>query len=266
MRTSERFAVPLLGLVALAAIVAMPAIGGAQGAVQDHQYSTADIEAGSRLYAGQCALCHAPNGDGVDGVDLRRGRFRTSVSDEDLAAVISTGIATSGMPSFRFQPAEMSAVIAFIRAGFDTSGVAVKVGNPDRGRALFAGKGSCANCHRVRGAGPRTAPDLSDIGAIRSPAALQRSLLDPTSGMMPINRPVRAVTRDGRIFRGRRLNEDTFTVQIMDEEERLVSLEKADLRQYEVGDVSPMPAATTTLQGDEIADMIAYLLTLKGLP
>ncbi len=245
------------------AVLALPVLARAQTA--DHQYSTADIEAGARLYSGQCALCHAANGDGVDGVDLRRGRFRTAVSDEDLGNVITTGVATAGMPGFRFQPSELTAVIAFIRAGFDTSGVAVKVGNPQRGRALYDGKGQCATCHRVNGVGSRTAPDLSDIGIIRSPAALQRSILDPTGSMFPINRPVRAVTRDGRIFRGRRLNEDTYTVQIMDEEERLVSLEKADLREYEIGTASPMPPGGGVLKGDEVADMIAYLLTLKGL-
>ena len=243
------------------AILALPAPADAQ--IQDHQYSTQDIEAGARIYSGQCALCHAANGDGVDGVDLRRGRFRTAVSDEDLTNVITTGIATAGMPGFKFQPNEMTAVIAYIRAGFDTSGVAVKVGNPQRGKALYDGKGQCATCHRVNGMGSRTAPDLSDIGAIRSPTALQRALLDPTGSMFPINRPVRAVTLDGRIFRGRRLNEDTYTVQIMDEEERLVSLEKKDLREYQIGTESPMPA--DVLKGDEVSDMIAYLLTLKGL-
>ena len=104
----------------------------AQGSSQDHQYSTADIEAGSRLYAGQCSLCHGPNGDGVNGVDLRRGQFRRSVSDEDLGRVIVSGVADAGMPGFRLQPAEVETLVAFIRAGVDVSGIAVKVGNPDR--------------------------------------------------------------------------------------------------------------------------------------
>jgi putative heme-binding domain-containing protein len=155
-------------------------------------------------------------------------------------------------------------VIAFIRAGFDPSGTAVKVGDPARGRLLFSAKGNCAACHRVNGVGPRTAPDLSDVGAIRTPAALQRSLLDPSSGMLPINRPVRAVTRDGVTIRGRRLNEDTFTVQLIDDKERLISLIKADLREYEIGRTSPMPSAAKTMTGDEISDLVAYLLTLKG--
>ena len=109
------------------------------------------------------------------------------------------------------------------------------------------------------------APDLSDIGATHSPAALQRSLLDPTGGMWPINRPVRIVTGDGRTIRGRRLNEDTYTVQLIDEQERLVSLLKADLREYEVAKTSPMPSLAGKLTDDELWDLVAYLLSLKGL-
>ena len=83
--------------------------------------------------------------------------------------------------------------------------------------------------------------------------------------MVPINRPVRAVTRDGTVINGRRLNEDTFTVQLVDDHERLVSLEKAELREYTILTTSPMPAYEQTLTDDERADLLAYLLTLKGL-
>ena len=86
------------------------------------------------------------------------------------------------------------------------------------------------------------APDLSDIGATRSAGSLLRSLTDPASQMMPINRPVRAVTRDGKVINGRRLNEDTYTVQLLDDQERLVSLVKADLREYTILTASPMPS------------------------
>jgi putative heme-binding domain-containing protein len=237
-----------------------------QTSSQDHpgQYSAIDIEAGSRLYAGQCALCHGPNGDLVTTVDLRRGRFRHALSDEDLGRVIRAGIPDAGMPGFALQPSEVDGLIAFLRAGFDLSATAVKVGHPERGQALFEGKGGCGACHRVNGTGPRAAPDLSDVGAIRSPAALQRSLVDPSSAMLPINRPVRAVTRDGRTIRGRRLNEDTYSVQLIDDQERLVSLMKTDLREYEVGTTSPMPSFAKTFNGDELANLVAYLLSLKG--
>lgn len=233
---------------------------------QDHQYSVEDIQAGGRLYTAQCALCHGANGDGVTGIDLRRGQFRRSVSDDDLQRIIATGVPGAGMPAFNLPAAEISHVVAYIRAGFDAGGTAVKVGNPARGETVFNGKGSCTTCHRVNGAGSRVAPDLSDIGGARSAAALQRSLLNPSSGMWPINRPVRLVTRSGETVRGRRLNEDTYTVQLIDSNERLRTFAKADLREFDVSTTSTMPAATTTLNGEEIADVIAYLLSLKGMP
>jgi len=240
------------------------ATGAAQ--VQDHQYSREAIEIGSRLYVRECALCHGPNGDEVDGVDLRRGRFVRVLSDQDIRDLITAGIPDAGMPGIELRASELDGLVAFIRAGFDATGVAVRVGDAGRGRLLFEGKAECSTCHRVHGRGPRLAPDLSDIGAIRTPAALQRALLDPTGSMMPINRPARAVTRDGRTIRGRRLNEDTYTVQLIDEMERLVSLDKADLVALELADTSPMPSVADRLSGDELADIVAYLLSLRGLP
>ncbi len=231
---------------------------------QDHpgQYSQADIDAGSRVYNSQCVQCHGPNGDMVPGIDLRRGLFRRSSTDEDLAQVIVAGVPGAGMPPVALQPPELTAVIAFMRAGFDRTST-VRIGDPARGRDVFDGAGACGTCHRVNGRGPRTAPDLSDIGLTRTPAALQRSLLDPSSGMMPINRPIRIVTTDGRTITGRRLNEDTYTVQLMTDREQLLSISKADVRSYVVEPRSTMPSYAGRLTADEISDAIAYLLTLK---
>jgi putative heme-binding domain-containing protein len=108
------------------------------------------------------------------------------------------------------------------------------------------------------------APDLSDIGAVRSAGSLQRSLLDPASQTMPINRPVRVVMKDGTIVNGRRLNEDTYSLQIMDDHEHLRAFVKADLREYTIATTSAMPSYRSALSGDEIADLLAYLLSLKG--
>ena len=240
----------------------------AQAPAQDHpgQYDRADIESGSRLYGAQCAGCHGPNGDMVNGVDLRRGQFKTAVTDEDLVRVLRTGAPGAGMPAFPgLQSSDVTGLIAFIRSGFDAAAGGVIVGEAARGRTLFSGKGACNGCHRVNGSGPRVATDLSDIGAIRTPVSLQRALLDPAGSLLPASRMVRAVTRDGRTIRGRRLNEDTHTVQLIDEHETLVSLTKADLRSLEFNPVSTMPPATKTLTAAEISDVIAYLLSLKGL-
>ena len=92
---------------------------------------------------------------------------------------------------------------------------------------------------------------------------LERSVRDPSSALLPINRPVRIVMRDGKTIRGRRLNEDTQTVQVIDDKERLVSIIKKDVRSFDVAKESAMPAYSDKLSNDEIADVVAYLLTLR---
>ena len=114
---------------------------GAAVAQQDHTYTRADVEAGQRLYGPQCQVCHGATGDGVPGIDLRLGRFRRSSSDEDLARIITSGIPGTGMPGFKLQPAELTGVIAFIRAGFDAASASVRVGNAERGQGAVRGQG-----------------------------------------------------------------------------------------------------------------------------
>jgi cytochrome c oxidase cbb3-type subunit III len=242
------------------------AIGAVQTSAQSHpgEYAPADIAYGARFYDGQCTTCHGANGDGVGGVDLRSGKFRSAVTDQDLIRVITTGIPGTGMLGFKLDSSEITGIIAYLRnmTSFDRG--SVKAGDALRGRAVLEGKGGCASCHRVGAQGSRVAPDLSDVGATRSAGSLLRSLTDPTSQMMPINRPVRIVTRDGKVINGRRLNEDTYTVQLLDDQEKLISLLKSDLREYTIQTVSPMPSYQNKLTPDELADLVAYLLSLKG--
>ncbi len=254
--------VSTVALLALTCLLATPAAR----AQEQHpgEYSPSAVESGSRVYAAQCATCHAATGNGVSGIDLRRGLFPRVNSDDDLRRVIRDGVPGTAMRKFAFTPTEQNGLIAYIRAGLDVAGRAVKVGDASRGKAVFDTKGGCAGCHRVAGTGPRQAPDLTDIGSLRSASMLQQTILEPTAVMLPINRPVRAVTKDGTVVTGRRLNEDTYTVQLIDDRARLVSLTKSELKEYQVLTTSPMPAFRGKLSAEEVSDVIAYLLTLKG--
>ena len=239
---------------------------GAAGQAQNPAaaYAQADIAYGSRIYTAQCSACHGPTGDAIAGVDLRAGRFKRVASDAGLRSTVTTGVPGTAMPPFKFNAAELAGIVAYIRNMRDFDSVAVAVGDPDRGRALFDGTGNCTSCHRVNGKGSRLAPELSAIGAVRTADALQRSLVDPNGSMRHANRSVRAVTRDGKVIVGRRLNEDTYSVQLMDSQERLVSLAKADLTEYAVSTTSLMPSYKGTFSPRELADVVAYLLSLKG--
>src|SRR5580765_4752502 len=133
----------------VAALFAGMWLAGSAGVdAQTGQYSTADIQAGYRLYSSQCALCHGNNGDGIAGVNLSRQQFRRASTDDDIKNTITTGVAAAGMPPFRLQPAELNGLVAYIRSGFDASGAPFKVGNVARGQAVYE-KSACATCHRV---------------------------------------------------------------------------------------------------------------------
>jgi putative heme-binding domain-containing protein len=227
-----------------------------------HTYNNTQITEGYGLYTDNCALCHGLEGSWVEGVDLSRGQFKSVVSDHDLSQVIMEGAAEGRMPAFSFEDSQIDSLIAYIRVGFDPEGAAVQIGSVSAGKSVFNGEGGCGACHRVKGKGPRTAPDLSDIGLVRTPAALRRTLIDPSKAIWPIHRPVIALTKTGEAIYGRRLNEDTYTVQIIDSQERLISLDKADLVQYEVD--KELTHQPTTLSDEEVADLVAYMLSLRG--
>ena len=143
--------------------------------------------------------------------------------------------------------------------------MAQQPGDPARGKLIFEGKGACTNCHRIHGNGSRFGPDLSEVGA-RTPEQLQTSILDPDAEIVPANRTFRVVSKDGTPTIGRLLNEDTFTVQMIDKKERLLSFQKADLREYAFESKSPMPSFKDKLSAQEVADVVAWLGTLKPPP
>jgi putative heme-binding domain-containing protein len=247
-------------------IVVLAAVAWSSHA-QNHagQYEQADIEYGARLYSGHCVVCHGDRGDAMPGVNLASGRFRHAERDRDVVALIRIGVPGTAMAPSAYTDSELDALVAYLRNMSSVEVGSLPQGDAVRGRALFEGKGNCAGCHRVGAAGPRGAPDLSNVGATRSAATLQRVLVDPDAAMLPINRPVRAVLRDGTVVMGRRLNEDTFTVQLVDSSGQLRSLDKATVREYSLGEQATMPSYAGALTEDEQSDLVAYMLSLKGV-
>ena len=54
-------------------------------------------------------------------------------------------------------------------------------------------------------------------------------------------------------------------MQIISDDERLLSLDKSDLREFTVLTTSSMPSYEETLTEQERADVLAFLLTLRGI-
>jgi hypothetical protein len=59
------------------------------------------------------------------------------------------------------------------------------------------------------------------------------------------------------------MNEDTYSVQLMDMNQQLHSYEKAALHDYKVEKVSKMPSYKDSLTGEPLDDLVAYLASLR---
>lgn len=252
-----------LRAVTAAVLAAAPLVAQHGVAGLANPYNTpADVAAGERIYKAHCALCHAIDGSGGRGADLTRGVYRRGSSDEDLFKTISDGIPGTEMPGIFFDGRQMWRIVAYVRSLAEGKAAEQASGDPAKGREIFVGQGGCTFCHRVDGEGARTGPDLSEIGARRSLGHLEAAVLRPGEKVLPKHWRVRALGKDGKTVTGVRLNEDTYSVQLLDASERLVSLVKADLAEYEVVKESAMPPFEGVFSPEEFDDLIAYLASL----
>ena len=121
----------------------------------------------------------------------------------------------------------------------------------------------CFDCHRIGDRGSRLGPNLSDIGARRTPDRLRQALVAPDEEVTPENRFVRLVTTQGATVTGRLLNQDAFSVQLMTPTEELKTYMRAALREFAIVDTGLMPSVQGKLTDQQIADMVAYMSSLK---
>jgi putative heme-binding domain-containing protein len=229
-----------------------------------HSFTPADIEDGGKLFRTNCVACHGPEGNLVEGVDLAHGKFRRASTEDGVIRIIEEGISGTAMPPNNFSDFQAGTILAYLRSVATSGRTAAPNGDAARGKAIFEGKGGCAGCHRVYGVGSRIGPDLSDIGALRRVAEIETSLLDPNAEVLPQNRYYRVTTKSGETITGRLLNEDTFSLQILDTKERLLSLQRTDLRETGFLNESPMPSYRDKLTKAERDDVVTYLISLKG--
>jgi putative heme-binding domain-containing protein len=245
-------------LVFLLVFAATPSFAQVDDAVVDQ------IEQGALLYHSLCTTCHGEEGAGVQGIDFGRGRYKRVSSAEDFIRLVNEGISGTAMPPFNIRRRETENLFRYIQSLSETVTHASAAGDAPRGQAIFEGKGGCLNCHRIQNKGSRLGPSLTAIGKVRAASMLQQSLLEPQALVLADHWFCKAVTRDGTTITGRRLNEDRNTVQLIDAQQRLISLNKAELREYAVIKTSAMQSFKDKLSPEEVTDVVKYLTTLKG--
>ena len=238
-------------------------IAGIAGAQQNPYASREDIRAAEPNYQLHCAFCHGRGDDGM-AANLKSPRLPHAPSDAAMFQVIQNGIPGTDMPpAIGLSDKEAWQLVAYVRAMARTAAERVP-GDAGRGEQLFWGKGNCGSCHMVAGRGGRQGPDLSDVGAKRSPANLRQSLVDPEAAIAGGFVLVNLTTKDGKKITGARLNENTFSIQVRDFSDKFHSLRKSDLAELktELGK-STMPSYKG-MSAQELDDLVAYLFSLRG--
>ncbi len=247
---------PLLLLVSFCLLAA------SHFAVAQHATGS-DVFSGEQAYQNYCANCHGKTGNQIANIDLGHGIFRKPYSDDELMNIVMKGIANTPMPATPNMSREQAVqIVAYLRSRAVLKDVGAG-GDAARGKALYAGKGACTDCHRINGEGSRVGPELSRIGLVRTSDQLATSLLDPNAEVQPNNRFYSVTTRSGQHISGRLLNHDAYSVQLLDDKEQLRSLMKSDLQKEEFI-ASPMPSLRGKFDDKELADLVQYLVSLRG--
>ena len=268
----------------IAAGVVLLALGVAANAADDRNPVAGDAnaaKAGEYEFRINCALCHGLGAHGGGrGPDLTRAVKKHAHSDADMFQVISNGIPGTAMPAngtngqgVGMTDEEIWQIIAYIRSQ-EVKAPAQPRGSVSRGKDLFYGDANCSLCHTVEGKGGRLGPDLTAVGGSRTREAIIESVRDPSRrlawGLTEATKEfpqeyesVTVVTADGKEIKGVTLNEDSFSVQIMDADERIHLLEKNKLRSFHKSRNSAMPKyAADVLSDKDLEDIVAYLINV----
>ncbi len=218
------------------------------------------IEAGRKLFASGCALCHGTDGQGGRGPNLRQRVFWHPLDEETLFKAVEKGIPGGGMPPANLPEDQAWQVVAYVRSLTAPAIEGPLPGDPTAGEDLFRGKARCNDCHRIRGRGGMLGPDLTNIGGMRPLPQLRDAILDPDAEVSPGYRAVTVVLRNGKTLRGVARNRTNYSLQLQDAEGNLHLLSMADVSELTLGKGSLMPKDFgKRLSAKEIDDLLAYL-------
>lgn len=238
---------------------------------------------GEMQFRVNCAFCHGLGARGGGrGPDLTRAQKRHGNTDEEIFHNIHDGIAgtamapaTNGGIGVGMTDEEIWQVVTYIRS-VEKKADAKGVGNAEHGKQLFYGSAACATCHMVNGKGGRLGPELTTVATSRSAEHFIESLRNPSKrlaqGIMEAMKDfaqeyetANVTTADGTKYVGVVVNEDAFTVQVLDTRENLHLWEKSSLKSYEKTRQSLMPAYDEkVLPEKDVQDLLAFLATVGG--
>ncbi|MCU1301092.1 MAG: hypothetical protein JWQ87_1376 [Candidatus Sulfotelmatobacter sp.] len=273
----------ILRLALLTAVAAISAAMSASAADDRNPYAgdAKAAKAGEYEFRINCALCHGLGAHGGGrGPDLTRAQKKHTHNDAEMIQVISNGIPGTVMPAngtngqgVGMTDEEIWQIITYIRS-VEVKASANSAGDARHGKQLFYGDANCSLCHSVEGKGGHVGPDLTPVGGSRTREAIIDSVRNPSRrlawGLTESTKEfpqeyetITVVMADGKEIKGVALNEDNFSVQMMDASEQVYLLEKDKLRSFKKSRDSMMPIYKPDLLSDkDLDDVVGYLISI----
>jgi len=276
---------PMPALMRAAVLICL--VGAATALLgQDKNPFAGDAEAAKRgefHFRINCAFCHGLGARGGGrGPDLTRPQKRHGNSDAELFTTINQGVPGTAMPpngttgqGVGMTEEEVWDVITYIRS-VQLKAPAQLAGDTAHGKQLFYGDANCSGCHMVEGKGGRLGPDLTAVGMARASDAIVDSVRNPSRRLAPglleatkefpqEYETVTVVTAQGQEIKGVTMNEDNFSLQVMDTGEQIHLYEKDKLRSIKKSRTSMMPIYGAALLSDQdLQDVVAFLQSVGG--
>lgn len=257
----------------LACLFGLALLAAAQTREKNPFASSAGTAEGRKLYSFYCVFCHGMDGASGRGARLASTYRRHGTSDLELYRVIANGVPGTEMSAHLIPEDDVWKIVSFVRTleasvNAKSNACAFEPESAARGRAIFGGKGGCLSCHsamlegRPQGSG-RLGPDLSFIGATHSREHLRESLLDPSKEVSNRYKMLRITPVNGAPYQGLLLNEDEYTIHVIDTRESIRSARKSGVRRVERLAGSSMPAYSSWTAA-ELDDTVSFLCSLKG--
>ena len=219
------------------------------------------VAAGRAVFNSTCTDCHGVDGGaGARAPELGGNRRYFRLSEASIFDTIKNGIHGTAMPSFPdLSDDDIWRIVVYIRNLRGTAVDSNVLGNMENGATIFAGKGGCQSCHMIQGKGGTIGPDLSSIGGTVTLKRIRDVLTQDTA--IPIGyRPVKVTAQNGEVIEGIARNEDGFSIQILDQHNKLHLYDKSELREITYGKKSLMPHNyDKVLTSDEFQDLLAML-------
>jgi cytochrome c oxidase cbb3-type subunit 3 len=252
-----------VGLFFVLSVFSISILQARQNPSSDHD-SKAAPAAGRTTFNSSCAGCHGLDGTGSDKAVNISGSARVrNLSDAQLSSIISNGLPGTGMPAFRsLNPRQVRAVVDYLRSLQGKAEGQTLLGDPNRGKEIFFGKGDCSACHTISGQGGFLGPDLTEHGATSSADAIRDEIVRAPRVPSIGYRTAVLTTESGERLEGLVRNEDNFSIQLQTKDGSFHFLKKTDLRSFDRQDGSLMPADyRSRLSEGELNDLASYLMT-----